>query len=311
MDRTKLINTNNLTLLNWNANGIASGKRLDFEEFLHRHQVDVACVSETHLLCQDRFKVKGFKTYRRDSLTRATGGVAICVRTPLPHSASPSHNLTKLECVSIETTTTCNTRLRIAAAYLPPRSVPLLEDFTQVFSAPTTILLGDLNSKNTVWNCRKNNGNGRKLERIVDQLGIIVSAPSEPTFYPYQELYRPDILDVCLLHNIGTPITQEPLAELDSDHVPVLLSFTAKLRPPKPLQKLINGKVDWTIFQADLDSLLIIPSHYYSKQDIDTAVANFSASIIHSVKTAVHEENKNSGHFRNRPATPKHIAIGL
>jgi len=43
-----LINLNDIKLVNWNANGIKS-KKSSLMEFITRHEIDIACITETHL----------------------------------------------------------------------------------------------------------------------------------------------------------------------------------------------------------------------------------------------------------------------
>lgn len=86
------------------------------------------------------------------------------------------------------------------------------------------MIIGDLNSKHTTWNCKTTNQNGRKLHKYLSNTSAIISSPDSPTYYPYDQNRNPDILDVILLKSIPLSIHQEPLFELDSDHLPVKIT---------------------------------------------------------------------------------------
>lgn len=79
-----------LIILNWNANGIKA-KRGAFLEFLSRHNVAVACVTETHLIHPEKFTVPGYNIYRTDHVTpEASDGVAIIIRKKYTASLNTS-----------------------------------------------------------------------------------------------------------------------------------------------------------------------------------------------------------------------------
>jgi exonuclease III len=48
-----IINNLNLVIINWNANGIKKNRNT-FAAFLSAHNIDIACVSETHLIASDK-----------------------------------------------------------------------------------------------------------------------------------------------------------------------------------------------------------------------------------------------------------------
>lgn len=73
------INNTNLVIINWNANGLKQNRNT-FAAFLNSHNVDIACISETHLINADKIKFNGYVTYRKDRLAvRPSGGVAIII----------------------------------------------------------------------------------------------------------------------------------------------------------------------------------------------------------------------------------------
>lgn len=75
----------NITLLNWNANGLKRQQNI-FNHFLSYHNIDIACISETHLTPNEKLYLKGYKIYRNDRISdHASGGVAIIIKNSIFH----------------------------------------------------------------------------------------------------------------------------------------------------------------------------------------------------------------------------------
>lgn len=80
---SNITNNLNLVIINWNANGIKKNRNT-FAAFLSAHNVDIACVSEMHLIVSDKIKFNGYTTYRKDRLSvRPSGGVAIIIKSKI------------------------------------------------------------------------------------------------------------------------------------------------------------------------------------------------------------------------------------
>lgn len=271
-------------ILNWNANGLKSQVQL-LSEFLSRHDISIACVSETHLTPADRLRLPGYSIFRQDrDCRRASGGVLIAVRRNILHGEVQLPDMERLEAVAIQVSLENGRQINIVSAYQRPNLSLSDNDLRNVLSGPPTLVIGDLNSKHVAWGCRVTNPNGRRLLDFVNGSGAVVTAPDEPTFYPSQQHYQPDILDICILNNFHFPVIHTQLTELNSDHLPILLTFTDNIRTQPPLPKLIQGKIDWDCFREDLDLQFTIPITYDSTDDIDLAVRTFTDCVCESVR---------------------------
>lgn len=101
---SNIINNLNLVIINWNANGIKKNRNT-FAAFLSAHNVDIACVSETHLIASDKVKFNGYTTYRKDRLAvRPSGGVAIIIKSKIKHQLTYLPATQTLEAVAISIT---------------------------------------------------------------------------------------------------------------------------------------------------------------------------------------------------------------
>lgn len=292
----------NLTVLNFNANGLKKQRSL-FIAFLARHNIDIACISETHLIPTEPFKIAGYKIYRNDrTAEQASGGAAILIKKNIDHYSINFADMRSIEAVAIKLTIN-EADLTIIAAYKPPGKRWDERDIAKIFNNnDQTLIIGDLNSKNTIWNCRNNNPNGSLLHSLCSKYSMYVSAPNEPTYFPYRLNAEPDILDIVLLKNFRLPITQTVLHELDSDHVPVLISFNCTPRITTPPPKLITGRVDWNVFRDKIDQHLKHVTPLSHAEDIDRAVAEFT----HSTVKAVHQATiiKNNNRYRQKSSYP-------
>lgn len=295
----------NIKILNYNANGIQRQRTL-LMDFLHRHNVNIACITETHLIENEHFKIPGYMIYRCDRSSRvASGGVAILIKRRVTHCPLIPLNCVSIETIGIEIKSSDNSCLNIVCGYKQPNRRLCNEDLSKIYeSRRPTLLVGDLNCKNTAWGCRCNNPEGVKLNNLASQHGLYVIAPNEFTYFPYRSDHQPDILDIVVLKHFNKTITQSVISELDSDHLPVILSFdnTPHIIPKGP--RLINGIVDWKQFQTILDNETKAPSRLETTADIDTLVQQYTLNITTSVKKATIQQTRP---IRNHWKTPEYI----
>lgn len=276
-----------LTLLNWNANGLKT-QRSTFISFVARHDIDIACVTETHLIINEKFTIPGYKIYRKDrEAAIGWGGSAIILKKNLVATPIDLENVHHLEAVAIKLIMKNNTSIKIVSAYKPPNKQLLINELTTIFeNQEPTLLIGDLNSKHINWGCRKTNPNGVKLNNITAQLALHISAPTEHTYFPYRTNQLSDILDIILHKNLTLPIRQTVLTELDSDHLPIIctLNYSPNYYPKLP--RLIEGPVDWDIFRTSMNTLLTCPTNLIIKENIDKAVKTFTEATTEAIHQA-------------------------
>ena len=71
-----------INILQWNAEG--AYKKIALTEKLHKENIDVASLQETHLKDNQRFTMRGYQVFRHDREGREKGGVAIIVKYTIP-----------------------------------------------------------------------------------------------------------------------------------------------------------------------------------------------------------------------------------
>lgn len=288
MDPNNKNTINILTVLNWNADGIKA-QRIQFIDFITRHNIDVACVSETHLNNAETFKIPGYIIYRKDRIAdTASGGVAIMIKKRITHYPLPNQELTNIENVAIRLKMDNNSHVNLHCAYKQPKKRILNEDLQEIFQTTTpTLVIGDLNCKHTNWGCRVNNPNGIRLQDLTTIHGVQVSTTKEYTHYPYRPDHQPDKLLVVMQKNFSRPIYQKVHTELDSDHLPVTITFYSSPQIIPTFPKLINGKVDWELFQKQLDNNIKNPGKIHNTGNIDMAIKCYTEAIKNSIQDAV------------------------
>jgi len=91
---TRTVRGKALRLACWNADGVR-GRKLELEQFLSQHIVDICLLSETFLNSGQAFRLATYVCHRTDRPT-AGSGTAILVRRGITHHSVPVPGLTQL-----------------------------------------------------------------------------------------------------------------------------------------------------------------------------------------------------------------------
>ncbi|GFV89587.1 putative RNA-directed DNA polymerase from transposon X-element [Trichonephila clavipes] len=78
-----------------------------------------------------------------------------------------------------------------------------------------------------MWNCPNNSIRGSQLKTFAEILDLTIAFPDSPTRFGYNSA---NIIDFALINNFNFPFNINSIAELSSDHNPVILNFS--LLPP-------------------------------------------------------------------------------
>ena len=117
-----------LNILQWNAEGVFN-KKVPLTDRLHKEDVDVACIQETHLNTNHRFSIRGYQTFRLDREGRHKGGVLILVRNNSAASDFKVDTNQQAEIHGVKITVD-NSAINIFNLYCPPRQRPLPSTYT-------------------------------------------------------------------------------------------------------------------------------------------------------------------------------------
>lgn len=301
-------NLNYINILNWNANGIKRQSNI-FEIFMHEHNIHLACITETHLIVNEKLYFSGYKIYRNDRPSDiASGGVAIIVSNKIKHNQIISPNSPELETIAVKIQLNSE-YFNIHVAYRPPKYKFPLISYKQILinssinnNNNTKILLfGDLNSKNRIWGCNTTSPQGIKLHSFIQTNNLKMISPNEPTYYSYNDNIIPDILDICIAtKNINIPISQNVIADLDSDHCPIIITLHIIINNINSTHSPIINKINWFKFQQIIEETIVFPTHIDNTTILDDKLTEFTTTIKNSLQQSVIPIN----HTYTYPHTP-------
>nr|CAD7403431.1 unnamed protein product [Timema poppensis] len=268
---------NTLRILSWNANGILQQVH-EFKEILQTYGIDLALIGETHLNADKRFNITGYNTYRTDRAHGRGGGTAVVIRNYLPHYRSTIQDTENLEATAV-TVNTKGGHINFVAAYNPPNKMLLKTDLDTVTTGDHFLIGGDLNCKNTLWNSRLTNRQGRILEEHASDAEYNVLAPESPTYYPANYLHRPDVLDIIMTNLKITNETLTVLQELDSDHNPILCEWVVDTEHKNNWRKPTIKTTNWVKFNTELQENIPRNLVIETQEDVDAAIDVLTMTI--------------------------------
>lgn len=259
------------------------------KHFLVSHDIDIACLTETHLISSKSFTVQGYKCYRRDRPGDVpAGGVLILVKSGIPHWTSSLPITPGLETIAVTINLQNGNNVMIISAYKPPNKQLTATRLQDIFKLKAPIILfGDLNTKHTSWGCRINQPAGTFLLNLAKHSNFKIIAPVDPTYFPFNANYLPDILDI-VLTNLNFALHSYSICELDSDHNPVITTSKLITSLPNSPPHLSTHKINWHTFQNRLSSLLPPFSNLKTPAEIDQGTLLFTNAITNSIDYSSH-----------------------
>lgn len=189
--------------------------------------------------------------------------------------------------------------ITIISAYLPPQRKLDPGELEIIFNSANVILMGDLNCKHQDWLCNKSNTNGKILQEFVQRHLITLLHTDEPTLFPTNG-GLPSTVDIALLQNIYFHTDIEALNDLDSDHLPLVLTLSSGDNFPLKVPKLrLNySKADWKGFRTSLQDNLVMETKLTTGADVDVAVSNLTKLINSTMSRYI---PKVESTYKNKP----------
>ena len=258
----------------WNANGVKKQKT-ELQHFAEQHKIDIILINETHLKPSDRFTLANYRTYRNDGT--GWGGTAILVKYNISHYETPTPALNTVEATTIVAVID-NREVCIASVYNSPSKPIDTTDIDKLLDIkPSAILAGDLNAKHNNWNSKTANTRGNKLNRHCARRGYVIAAPTEPTHFVGNSS---DVLDIAIIKDINANPELHSLAELNSDHNPVLLTLHSLQSPNfDATQPRLIRKTDWESYTADVEEHTKLTRHIKTCQELDHTIETLTEQI--------------------------------
>ncbi|XP_035233534.1 uncharacterized protein LOC118205351 [Stegodyphus dumicola] len=270
----------------FNCNGIKS-QVTEIKDYINRHSLDIVLFNETHLRTTDSLKIANFDVFRSDRIHNRGGGTAIaakrylkCCKFALPIFNSIEACACILNSKGVE--------YLIVSIYKPPGNSLNTQDLDYIARLGyPTIIAGDMNCKNTNWNCRTNNQDGIVLYNYIINNNVQIFAPTEHTYCPMTRS-NSDILDIMLTFNVS----QQPYLSVDndlsSDHLPVRFTLYGLRHGLPPMKTRTN----WIQYQNEINNNITPNANLNSKEEIDTAIQNLNIKIQSALKNAQFVKNE-------------------
>lgn len=298
MSNTNYTNLNKKTrIAHWNANGLKNNLR-EVADFLERQNIDIFLVNETKLNEKTKCNIPGYQCLRKDRPgNTAGGGVAIFCKNNIEYTEIQT-NTTSIESLAVK----LKNNIIITSIYARPQTKIDKTDLNLIFNkANSVIAIGDYNAKHINWHCSYNNQNGKVIFKYTSKSNIAVKAPDEYTLYPYKQAI-PSVVDFALIKNIVNSEIQT-VNELDSDHLPIILTLNDKTEKNEPKKLLNYKKADWDKFTNYLNDNINIDDNLTEKEHIDENVKNLTDNIQKAIQISIPTHNTKS----NALTLPKDI----
>ena len=161
-DRDETPTPRSSNILQWKAGG-ASNKKIALAERLYLENIDVACLRDTHLKCNQRFTMRGYQVFRHGREGRGKGGVAIRVKNTIQAQefTVSTNNQAEIHGVNILVN---DKQHKIVNVYIPSdRDLSL--DHMQLQDS-NCIILEDFNSHSRAWGYEKADRRGDEVEDL-------------------------------------------------------------------------------------------------------------------------------------------------
>ena len=172
-------------------------RKLELQQFLGQHGVDICLSIETFLNPAETFRLATYVCHSKDSPT-AEGGTAILVRRGIQNHLVPVPSLTQLEATATQTEL-AGRPVKILAVYLSPSRPLIGADLDVCFGGWLPVLLaGDLNAKHVDWNSRLRTTRGKLLCDYADSNSCLIFGPDSSTTYPFNPSATPKVLDIVI-----------------------------------------------------------------------------------------------------------------
>lgn len=264
-----------LNILFWNAQGI-SKKLKEFIDRLRVEEIDIACISESHLTNNMTLPdIPNYHVIRHDRATHL-GGLLTIIKDTISFKEINLGSTSLLEYAAFGIKSLTN--FTLINAYLPGGAKSkdiksnlrheldiLLDNHRQ-----PVFLVGDLNGKNKHWGCKCNNAAGKIILEKTCSGPIEISFPKEHTYHPLSKKKSPSTIDIILTNGSLSWSTPYVKQILSSDHIPVFFKIHTGTEPRTmnyDNKRPNYGKTNWKEYRQTLNKGLETAAPMLLQQD--------------------------------------------
>lgn len=273
-----------------------SGKIIELNELLRIEELDIICLSETHLT--NNMTLNPFPNYHTLRFDRPThlGGLVTLIRHGIKFDELDKGSTRLLEYTAIKIMNEDEV-IEIINTYLPGGAdkrqvVTNLNHDLKVLLDKTDhaiFLVGDLNAKHKRWNNRRQNAAGKIIYDYTENNDFSIYFPPDHTYCPMSEKKSPSTIDLLISNDIISCSNPFVKGILNSDHVPVFTKINSKNSKidSKLTTKKNFHKANWGLFRKSLDLNLNPLTHLLSKASLtNEQIDETVTAIIKATHTA-------------------------
>ena len=272
-------------------------KSLEIENLIDNHNPDIFFLQETMISENDPYKISlqsyEIKEYRRIG---KGGGLAIGIKKHLNFNFCENLTSTKEnELMQLELITSSGKCITITNYYNRKSKNIDINQLNNILKHSDNIVIGDLNCKHNLWGSSTINLGGTSLANTINSNNYHHSYHTSPTRF---SSINNDVLDIAVWskqHLNFSNITNHPLEDIGSDHLPILFNINGNFEKPTPTPRIITQfhKVNWNTINEKLSKLNKTIS---SKIELDNQIEKIEKciSIIYNniPKVIVKSHNK-------------------
>lgn len=291
-------------ILQWNINGLRHHFEI-LQKLIHDRNPTIMCLQETNFKGSDYSNIKDYKVYykNRENCLAASGGAAIYVKDYI--NCSEIKLNTNLEAVAVECTLSSKC-ICICSIYIPDSydvSKDEIESVIEQLRKPY-IIVGDFNSRSTVWGSKKTDLRGKIVEKILSEQDIVLLNSGIPTRFNASNGSL-SCIDLFLCSpNLADSLTWTVLDyTYDSDHFPIVISIENDNIPEEIyLPRWKFKKANWEEYRRTIEGVIETLNYLEAKtsDEINSIVSHFESIILGAADKAIPKTKSKIGN-KNLP----------
>lgn len=248
-----------MDIIQYNIRGLQNNRN-DIDLLKNLYDPTIFCLQETHIKLRNSPKFNQYKLIHNIN-DKATQGVAFLIKENTKFTEIPLN--TNCQAIAIEIKIPY--KVHICNIYIHPNdriNETELQNLIDQIPEPR-ILLGDFNAHSQLWGSLSTNKRGEIIENCITSNNLMcINNRSEFTYYhPSSGTGTKIDLTLCNL-NIATKLTWRTLEQIQSDHIPILISTKNHSIPPTNSDDNINySNMNWSNFKSTLESQPITQKH--------------------------------------------------
>lgn len=290
-----------MDIIQYNIRGLANNRN-DIDILHHLYKPTLFCLQETHIKENNSPKFNNYNIIHNYNQL-ATQGVAFLIKKETKYTQI---NLTtNIQAIAI--TINIPHTVHICNIYIhPTQNINEIDLQNLIDQLPQPrLILGDFNAHNPLWGSTTKNPKGTTIENFINNNALICINKNEFTYF-HPSSGTATKIDLTLSNpSIATVLTWRTLEQLQSDHVPILIStFKHNNNTTYPPSNSIRyNKIDWTKFKESLKNTPI-----NSHSTVHSRINHLTNTIRTALKNSQTESNYKT-HKKSVPWWSKELSI--